>query len=171
VDIEIRRIETHEWQPYRRLRLSALRDSPLAFVEQYETSLARPDEFWRDRVAAAATGDASCTVVAVHGGEFIGKASCFIEPDIADRVSAHVVGVYVTPRHRGGKVAEAVMAAVIRWAREDAGADRIRLFVLDANERAAAFYRRIGFVRTGATMAYPPDPTHTEYEMEYGWRA
>jgi hypothetical protein len=28
-----------------------------------------------------------------------------------------------------------------------------------------AFYRRLGFAATGATMPYPPDPAYTEYEM------
>jgi RimJ/RimL family protein N-acetyltransferase len=51
---------------------------------------------------------------------------------------------------------------MIRWARAEPGADRIRLFVRDDNERAAACYRRLGFVFTGASLAYPPDPTYTE---------
>ena len=36
-----------------------------------------------------------------------------------------------------------------------------------SNTRAAAFYRRIGFVPTGAEVAYPPNPVYTEHELEY----
>jgi ribosomal protein S18 acetylase RimI-like enzyme len=59
------------------------------------------------------------------------------------------------------------MVEILRWAREEAGAARVRLFVMETNDRAAAFYRRVGFVPTGATMAYPPNPALTEHEMEY----
>jgi ribosomal protein S18 acetylase RimI-like enzyme len=59
------------------------------------------------------------------------------------------------------------MAAASGWAQEEARADRIRLFVMQTNDRALAFYRRLGFVATGATVAYPPDPAYSEHEMEY----
>lgn len=167
MDREVRRIWASEWRQYRELRLEALKDSPLAFVEQYEESLARPDAFWRDRVEATAAGGTSSTFVAVCAGSFVGKASCFVEAEVTEYVSAHIVGVYVTPRLRGKGVAEELVTAVTRWAREEPRADRIRLFVMQTNRRAAAFYRRIGFVPTGATMAYPPDPAYTEHEMEY----
>jgi ribosomal protein S18 acetylase RimI-like enzyme len=167
MDFEVRRIRASEWRQYRRLRLEALKDSPLAFVEQYEESSERPDEFWRDRVEGGASGDASSTFVAVHAGRFIGKATCLVEAEITEYVSAHIVGVYVTPEWRGQGVAEELVTAAIRWAREAPRADRIRLYVMETNDRAVAFYRRIGFVPTGATMAYPPNPAYTEHEMEY----
>ncbi|MEV8517274.1 GNAT family N-acetyltransferase [Dactylosporangium sp. NPDC051484] len=167
MDHEVRRIRASEWRQYRELRIEALQDSPLAFVEQYQESLAQPDQFWQGRVERSATGTASSTFVAVHAGRFVAKASCFVESDVSEYVSAHIVGVYVTPRFRAQGVADALMAAVIRWAQEEPHADRIRLFVIETNDRAAAFYRRIGFVPTGVTMAYPPNPAYTEHEMEY----
>lgn len=169
MDVEVRRIQANEWREYRELRLEALKDSPLAFVEQYDESLAQPGSFWQDRVRRAATSETVSMFVAVSGETFVGKATCLIEPEVVDHVSAHIVGVYVTPPFRGRDrgVAASVVTAAIRWAREDAGADRVRLFVLDANDRARAFYRQLGFVLTGATMAYPPDPSYVEQEMEY----
>ena len=164
---EVRKIRASEWRQYRELRLEALKDSPLAFVEQYEESLAQPDRFWQDRVERSATGEASSMFVAERDGSFIGKASCFLEEEITEYVSAHIVGVYVTARFRGQGVAEAVVTGVIQWSKEERRADRIGLFVMETNDRAAAFYRRIGFVPTGATMAYPPNPAYTEHEMEY----
>jgi ribosomal protein S18 acetylase RimI-like enzyme len=164
---QVRRILAGEWRQYRELRLEALKDSPLAFVEQYDDAVTRGDKYWQDRVERGATGPASSTFVAVHHGTFIGKAGCFVEPDITEYVSAQVGGVYVTPRFRGQPVGEALMVAILRWAREEAGAARIRLFVMETNDRAAAFYQRVGFVPTGTTMNYPPNPAFTEQEMEY----
>ncbi len=167
MDVEARRIGAEDWPELRRLRLEALQDSPLAFVEQYEELRTQPDEFWRARADRGAQADHMGTFVVERDGALVAKASCFIEPGHADQVCVHVVGVYVTPRWRGRGVADAVVGAAMAWAREYLGADRIRLFVTDVNARAAAFYTRLGFVRTGATTPYPPDPRYTEYEMEF----
>ena len=53
--------------------------------------------------------------------------------EVTKYLSAHVVGVYVTPRFRGQRVAEALMVASLRSARDEAGAARIRLFVMKTN--------------------------------------
>jgi RimJ/RimL family protein N-acetyltransferase len=158
----VRRVDVEDWRPYRELRLEALKESPFAFVERYEDALGRPDEFWRERMARSAAEDGVTTFVVVRDGRFVAQATCLIERDAV----AHVVGVYVTPPARGGRVAESLMAAVLRWARERRGARRVRLFVTGANPRAAAFYRRIGFVATGLTVPYPPDPDVLEHELE-----
>ncbi len=167
MEFEVRRVRPDDWRRYRTLRLEALKDSPLAFVEQYDESILQPDSFWKDRTDRSATGSLRCTFGAFRDATMVGKASCFVETEIPEYVSAHVVGVYVTPARRGTGVAEAVMAAAIGWARDKAGAQRVRLFVTETNDRAAAFYRRIGFVATGGTMAYPPDPTLVEREFVY----
>src|SRR5262245_66651237 len=98
---EVRRIRAHEWRSLRRLRLEALKDSPMAFVDQYDDASARPDSIWQDRAHRSATGPDSATFVAVRDDELVGMASCFVEDgDGGDRVSVHVVGVYITPGHR-----------------------------------------------------------------------
>lgn len=167
MEFEVRRVVAGDWQAYRELRLEALKDSPLAFVEQYDDAAARPDQFWRERVEGAADGATSCTFVADAGGRLVGKAGCFVETEGTGAVAAHVVGVYVTPPYRGTGAAESLLSATVAWAHTRAGATRVRLFVMETNERATAFYRRIGFVLTGGTMRYPPDPSYTEFEMEY----
>jgi RimJ/RimL family protein N-acetyltransferase len=37
--------------------------------------------------------------------------------------------------------------------------------VHEGNPRAQAFYARLGFTRTGKTMAFPLDEKQNEYEM------
>ncbi|WP_166354245.1 GNAT family N-acetyltransferase [Phytoactinopolyspora limicola] len=172
MQVQVRRVRDDEWREYRALRLEALKDSPLAFVEQYDDALAQPDRFWQDRVRRGAQDPLFSTFAAVLDGEgaantFVGKTSCFIDTDATDPVVAHVIGVYVSPSARGGQVAEKLMTRTVEWAYSDAGADRVRLFVLEDNTRALAFYRRMGFTPTGGTMSYPPDPRYTELEMEH----
>jgi hypothetical protein len=55
MDHQVRRIRASECRQYRELRLDALKDSPMAFGERYEESLARPDRFWQDGVQRSAT--------------------------------------------------------------------------------------------------------------------
>ncbi|MFF5076623.1 GNAT family N-acetyltransferase [Actinoplanes sp. NPDC000266] len=146
---QVRRVRAGEWRLYRELRLAALRDTPSAFEERYADLLAWPDDSWRERVEDGASGVEESMFVGVLDGRFAAKATCFTEPPGA---SAQIVGVYVVPHLRGSGVADDLMAAVIRWARDEAGADRLRLFVMRANERAAGFYRRTGFAPTGLTI-------------------
>jgi GNAT superfamily N-acetyltransferase len=51
--------------------------------------------------------------------------------------------LFVDDSHRGGGVGSAIMAAVLAHAR-GAGCGRLRWDVLPGNERARAFYRRLG---------------------------
>jgi GNAT superfamily N-acetyltransferase len=44
-----------------------------------------------------------------------------------------------------------LFAAALEWAR-GVGVERVRLFVHEGNGRAAAFYRRVGFVSSGVTV-------------------
>ncbi|GIH06812.1 hypothetical protein Rhe02_48790 [Rhizocola hellebori] len=168
MEFAVRRLEPEDWREFRQLRLEALQAAPLAFVEQYAESVAEPDEYWQDRVRQGATDATMATFVATHDGHLVGKASGFMDDKVVEP-TVHLFGVYVTPDFRGSGlgVSGAVVGAVIRWARDAAGAEQVRLFVTEINSRAEAFYRRLGFERSGATMAYPPDPSITEYEMTH----
>lgn len=160
--MDIRRIGVDEWRAYRALRLEALRGEPTAFGELYDEAAPRPEQFWRDRVAASAEGGSAATYVAVDpAGRFVGMAVGVPEP----RDTVQVVGVYVAPEHRGRGVAGPLVGAVVRWATERAA--RVHLYVTDGNDRAAAFYRRIGFVPTGVTVPYRPDPSILEHELVF----
>jgi GNAT superfamily N-acetyltransferase len=164
-EIEIRRIRADEWPQLRDLRLEALKDTPTAFVEVYDDSVARPDEFWVDRAVRGAGSDRQATFVAAAADRFVGMTVALLgdEPTVAN-----IVGVYVSPqwrgRHRG--VIAALFDAAVGWARGVAGVQRVQLFVTDGNERAAAFYRRYGFVPTGVTLPYPLDPSIAEIQLE-----
>lgn len=168
MEVVVRRLAPGDWRVFRELRLEALRLEPLAFVEQYAVSAAEPDEYWQERVRRGASNSETATFVVVHDGRLVGKATGFVDREVAEPLTVHLVGVYVTPEFRGADrgVSAAVVKAVMRWAWEVVGAERVRLFVTEVNGRAEAFYKRLGFARTGVTMAYPPDPSITEYELD-----
>lgn len=57
---------------------------------------------------------------------------------------AELIAIYVDPAERAGAVARTLLEAGSAWAREH-HYDRIQLYVTASNERARAFYRRMGF--------------------------
>jgi ribosomal protein S18 acetylase RimI-like enzyme len=160
--LEIRRVRADEWREYRTLRPEALHDSPLAFGSRYEVERLRPDDFWIGRTDRASAGDSIVAYVAALDGAFVGMAACLLEED----GSAHVVSVYVTPPWRGREqVAERLVLAAIAWAHQEKHVETVRLHVTETNDRAIAFYRRLGFVETGDTVPYDNQPSLVEREM------
>jgi GNAT superfamily N-acetyltransferase len=158
---EIRPVAPAEWREIRALRLAALQDpvSSMAFARTYEEESALSDEVWRRR----ASGDGAQQFVAIErespDREWVGMLTVIAErPDYFS-----VNAVYLMPGVRGTGLAERLFASAIAWVWDRT--DRVYLWVHQDNGRAEAFYKRFGFTRTGATMAYPLDASQTEYEM------
>lgn len=176
MDFEVRAVRADEWAAVKELRLEALRDeaAPIAFLETYETALGRPDSFWRDRAAGASHGTTARQFVAVaDGGRWLGTVVALVEEagtedifgwSIEER-QAQIVGVYVRPEARGGRVTSELFSAACAWAYSLEGLGRVRLHFHQDNARAEGFYRKFGFVRTGRAVPKPDDPSEVEYEM------
>ncbi|MEU5835101.1 GNAT family N-acetyltransferase [Streptomyces diacarni] len=169
-DYVVREVRAEDWPSAKRLRLDALRDplAPLAFVETYEQARAQPDAFWRERTAEGSAGGPNRQFVAEGpAGDWAGTMTVLVEEPGAEdftgqrveRRQAHLVGVFVREERRGGTVARELLRAAVEWALVQRGVGQIRLFVHEANGRAEAFYRKVGFTRTVVVGS--------EYEMEY----
>ncbi|MEV1020577.1 GNAT family N-acetyltransferase [Streptomyces sp. NPDC050264] len=176
MDYEIRAVRPDEWTAVKELRLAALRDpaAPLAFLETYEQALARPDVFWQDRAAGASHGVAARQFVAVGSdGVWAGGVVVLVEEEgeldvfgqVNEQRQAQLVGVFVRPEARGLGVTEALFSAAVEWAQGVDGVTRVRLHVHEDNARAAGFYRKFGFVRTGGAVPNPGDPSKVDHEM------
>ncbi|SEG88936.1 Acetyltransferase (GNAT) family protein [Actinacidiphila yanglinensis] len=169
MDYEIRPVLPAEWRRSRQLRLTALQDpvAPVAFARTYAEESAMSEDDWRRR----ASGEGAQQFVAVsrenggigehgdHGESWVGLTVAVIERPEYISVNA----VYLVPEARGSGLADRLFAAVQDWAWQRT--DRLHLWVHEKNPRAEAFYRRMGFRRTGEWMASPLDASFTEYEM------
>ncbi|MFI0241876.1 GNAT family N-acetyltransferase [Streptomyces sp. NPDC016845] len=178
MEFEIRAVRPEEWPAVKELRLTALQDpaAPLAFLETYEQALARPDVFWQMRAAGASHGKAARQFVAVGGdGAWLGTVVVLVEEAGAEDIFGHVVevrqaqlvGVFVRPVARGSGITEALFSAAVEWALGIDGVTRVRLHVHEDNGRAARFYQRFGFVRTGGAVRNPGDPSKVDHEMVF----
>lgn len=165
MNYEIATVRAEDWARLRELRLAALADpvAVVAFSEPYAKAVAQGESFWRRRAAQGEGGGAAQTFVGrdrAADGCWAGMVTALIEDD-----SAQVVGVYLRPEHRGTGLAGQLLRAAQAWAGRS-GVRRMLLHVHEDNPRAAALYRRLGYVPTGGWEADPKNPAKTQYEME-----
>lgn len=157
-DIVIERLGPADHDRARVVRLRALGDAPDAFWTTLAEEEQRPPALWRERLAAAD----SATFVAHRGGVDVGLVVG--APHRGQEGDAGLFSMWVAPEARRAGVADALVSAVIAWAR-DGGYRTLRLEVSDANEAAVRLYERRGFAATGHGGSFPPPRDHiTEHE-------
>ena len=136
------------------MRLAALSDAPHAFGSKFEREVAAAEDVWRDRLRSRAQ------FLAELDGAVAGTAGGFREGD----GTAELISMWVAPHARGKGAGEALVKAVVDWARAE-GFPTIRLWVAHGNDRAEALYLRCGFARTGAEKAMSQDSNRMEFQM------
>ena len=165
----VRRIRSDEGPRLRAIRLAALADAPGDATTTLARAEARPDDHWSEAAAANASGGLQATFFAevadedgspVEGEEPVGLIGAYAN----ESGIVNLVGLWSAPGHRDVGVAPALLAAVAEWART-IGADRLRMWVVERNEYAKAFYRNEGFEPTGATIPYELDPRLNQVAM------
>jgi GNAT superfamily N-acetyltransferase len=164
VPSEVRRAHPEEWQVYRQVRLAALAEAPYAFMSTLEHEQAFGEEIWRQRLGSPI----AATFIAWRDGEPAGTATGVVDnPGDEHAVPGawQLVGMWVDPDVRGLGVAGELVEAVAGHARAT-GATRLFLWVTEVNDRARAFYKKLGFVPTGARQPVRQDePEHWEEQM------
>ncbi len=151
---DVRLLGADDWTELRDARLAALAEAPYAF----SSTLAREQEFtegtWHERAGSGRT------FAAWDGDSIVGLATGLPEDG-----QWHLVGMWVSPKTRGTGVADQLVAAVCDLARQS-GFTSVTLWVTEVNDRARAFYRRLGFAPTGGRQLVRPDePDHWEEEL------
>lgn len=141
--IDVRKLAKGEWQLYRDIRLAALADAPYAFGSTYEREFGFPDEKWRQRADEGAEGRGSICIIALDDEHGVGIAGG-ITPEDRPR-ECMLVSMWVHPDVRGSDVAGRLVSQIEVWA-FDRGYERILLGVTSENDRAARFYKKMGFV-------------------------
>ena len=164
-DVTVRRIRADEGLRWRALRLRALADSPVAFVDTVEQASARPDSDWHDRVRALSAGCRSALFVAESTGAHGDDAWVGVAGGFADEAgNTTVFTVFIDPAMRGQGILEKLIAAVAEWS-IGCGRTMLSLEVAVQNPRAHAAYKRLGFVPTGRSRPHPLFPDVVEVEM------
>jgi ribosomal protein S18 acetylase RimI-like enzyme len=164
---EVRRLHPGDWAAVREIRLIALAQAPDAFASTLEREQAFDEGEWRRRLEQTAYFGAWD---ARPEPALTGLVATFPEPpaQAADPSGTagtgtagtgtprtgpagsawHLVAMWVSPGHRGQGIADRLVAAVCDLARARGGT-QVALWVADANPRAQAVYRRLGFRLSG----------------------
>ena len=163
-EITVRRIRPDDGPLLRSLRLAALADAPSEATTTLARAEAHDDDHWVEAAVANASGGLQATFIAEVDGpdglEAVGLVGAY-----ANRHGvANVVGLWSAPGFRDVGVASVLLAEVQAWA-VDAGADRLRMWVVERNDFARRFYESQGFEATGTAMPYEPDPRIRQCEM------
>ena len=156
--MEIRRLGAHEGLRLRAIRLRSLADAPDAFGSTHDEALARPPDSWSAQLRELPT------FVAVADGEDVGMVRGARDDSRAE--TAWLISMWVAPEVRRQGVGEALIDAVVEWARAS-GARRLLLDVGDHNRPAIALYARMGFEPNGRTGSLPAPRDHIhEHQRE-----
>lgn len=170
-DVVVRRVTPADGALLREVRLRALQDTPEAFGSTYDNEVRRPESFWHDRARNASAGNDLYSGLALADGEAVGLIGGFRNDEDGHHADIDLVSMWVAPSHRGTGLAAALVEAVLVWARDDAEARVVGLWVTRGNDRAQRFYERLGFVETGDVQPLPSDPCKDEVRMVFGLRA
>ncbi len=155
--VEIREIDADGWQAMRDIRLASLRDAPQAFASTYEREAAFAEPDWQRRIARgcnflAYTPELGTAPVGIAGGFEAGPGTI------------ELVAMWVSPRARGRGIGEALVEAVVGWARAK-GVPRVHLWVAENNDHARLLYERCGFRPTAEQQPLPSNAQVTEIGM------
>jgi ribosomal protein S18 acetylase RimI-like enzyme len=151
---DVRRLTAEDWMELRATRLAALAEAPYAFSSTVAREQGFTEQTWRERAGSGRTFGAW------DGGTIVGLASGLPEDG-----QWQLVGMWVSPKVRGTGVADRLVAAVCELARQS-GFTSVTLWVTEVNDRARAFYRRLGFAPTGGRqLVRPEEPDQWEEEL------
>ncbi len=167
--VTIRRIRAGEAVPYRAIRLRALEGEPLAFGSTIEEALARPPEWWEERVRDCATGSASALFIAETAEGWCGliggaQGGLIDDAPLDPAAPWDVISMWIDPPARRLGIARGLLDAVTAWAVEG-GAGALQLMVTEGNAPAIALYESCGFAFTGYVEPLPGRPAYREFRM------
>jgi ribosomal protein S18 acetylase RimI-like enzyme len=154
--MRIQRLQAHEADRLRAIRLRALQQDPDAFGSTYASNVERPMSVWKEQAANLPTWlavvdstDAGMVRAAPHSG---------------DPETAYLISMWVAPEARGRGAGSALVSELLDWARA-ADFERVVLDVGDENSAAIALYAKHGFKVTGNRSRLDPPRDHiTEHE-------
>lgn len=136
-ELSVRPLGEEDWQQYRDTRLTALRESPEAFVATVAEEEAFDEDFWRVRM------NRSSRLIANRDGAPLGIVSVGRASNDNPKTS-ELFGLWVSPEARGSGVASALVRAGANLAREQ-GQTQLAYWVGSDNGRGVAFASGFGF--------------------------
>jgi ribosomal protein S18 acetylase RimI-like enzyme len=160
--LRIQLLTRDDWHELREVRLSALSDSPRAFLSSYDRELAYGEKEWRTEFSRGHWNIGICQ------GTTVGLLGATREPGMPAN-ERYLEYLWVSPECRRSKVASRLLRAVLK-SLCDAGVRIAWLWILDGNDPALQLYKRFGFFSTSERQPLPADPERSEERMRLNLR-
>jgi len=147
-----------EWFRLRDLRLTALRESPRAFLSSYQRESIYCEAEWRTELSRGNW------LVAAERGRTVGLLGVTQEVSTPPN-ECYLEFLWVSPRFRRSGVATSLMKAALKDVLRSE-ITTVWVWVLNGNEPARHLYERFGFVRTGVRQSLSNNPSRCEELMK-----
>jgi ribosomal protein S18 acetylase RimI-like enzyme len=153
----VRVLQEHEWAWLRDIRLTALKDSPDAFLSTYERELAYSESDWRSEFSRGEW------IIELRKGEVIGLLGATKDTGTPEN-ERYLEYMWVSPLYRNLGVAQNLIKIVLERLAA-AGVDTVLLWTLDTNEAARCYYAKRAFIKANKRQALRDDPGRYEELM------
>lgn len=160
--LDIITLTRDQWAELRDIRLTALRDSPSAFLATYDREKEYGEERWR---AEFIRGDWHIGLV---DGEPVSLLGTTREPDTPAH-QCYLEYLWISPGYRRSRIASWMLGTVLTRLRAT-GLRTAFLWVLDGNEAATQLYKRLGFVSSDLRQPLPGREDRSEERMQLDLR-
>jgi GNAT superfamily N-acetyltransferase len=145
MSILTRRLEPHEVELHRELRLQALKDSPGSFRETFAEAAERPISYWQELSRSVTDAEAHVMFVAVEASGPVGSVYGLRDRERSD--VGRVGGMWVRSELRRRGVGSALLNEIFDWARQ-CSFRQLALWAPAQSHAAVSLYRRAGFRET-----------------------
>jgi ribosomal protein S18 acetylase RimI-like enzyme len=139
--IQVRLLTADDAEPFRTIRLEALRNNPEAFGSTFEAESVAPLRKYIDWFTT------SQIYGAFEGGELVGIAALKIQEGKKEAHKGSLLSVYVRAQARGKGVGRLLIETIVQAARQQI--EILLLAVVSDNHEAIRLYERLGFVAYG----------------------
>jgi ribosomal protein S18 acetylase RimI-like enzyme len=141
--VEVRQLDSSEWEVYKEVRLRALQESPDSFGSTFEREAAFSDDRWSERLGA---DDNNTFLVAELDKKVVGIV-CGALPTQNDGCGT-LYQMWVDPEYRGNGVGKVLLVRMIQWGMH-AKLSGLALTVTTTNIDAISLYELAGFSSFG----------------------
>ena len=145
----VRRLLPSDAQAYADIRLRGLREHPEAFTSSFEEDVTRPLAESQARLTVSPLRPHDAFWGAFSAQQLVGVVGIQGRYRAKERHTATVVGLYVTNENRGLGHAQALMAALLAFAKDCEGLMQLDLTVTVGNDSALRLYEQRGFAVWG----------------------